>query len=146
VRGYLHDLGELYSVKAELTVTGSEDNLSPAMRRAVYRIVREAASNAARHGGGSQVSVGMVLNPQQTIIEIEDNGCGFEPPPPAMLVHRPGSGTRSGLGLLNMHQLARSFSGVLEIRSTPGQGTKIVVRMPEHSAGEGGAVEVAVSR
>jgi len=146
VRGYLQDLGELYGVEASLNVSGSEDNLSPAMRRAVYRIVREAASNAARHSGGNRVLVGMMLNPEQAIIEIEDNGCGFEPPPPAVLVQRPGRGARSCLGLLNMHQLARSFSGVLAIDSSPGKGTKITVRMPEHSREEGGTVEVAVSR
>ncbi len=146
VRGYLDDTGDLYGMHTSLTVAGSEDNLSPALRRAVYRIVREAASNAARHGKAKNVNVHMSLSPQQTIIEISDDGCGFVPPAPAATPLRSSAGARSGLGLLNMHQLARSFNGALVVQSAPGKGTRIIARIPEHVSEEGGAIEVAVSR
>lgn len=146
VRGYLDDIGELYGLNTTLSVAGSEDNLSPALRRAVYRIVREAASNAARHGHSRLISVSMSLSPQQTIVEIQDDGSGFEPPPPAVMALRTGTGARSGLGLLNMHQLARSFSGALVVDSAPGKGTRVTARIPEHVAEEGGVREVAASR
>ena len=145
VEGYLADLAEVYGLETDIAVTGSEDNLSPALRRAVYRIVREAASNAARHSQGGKIAVKMSLRPQQTVVEIEDDGQGFIPPVPATLADGPAPG-RSGLGLLNMNQLARSFNGALEVDSALGRGTRIVVKIPELAREEGGTVEVAASR
>jgi signal transduction histidine kinase len=157
IRSFLGDLGGLYLVSTDLKVTGSEDNLSPALRRAAYRIVREACSNAARHGRGTSIAVAMSLSPQQTVIEISDNGQGFDAPAALGLGlglgPAPGSkltaGARSGLGLLNMQQLAKSFNGSLVIDSAAGKGTRVVVRIPEHviAVGEGGGtVEAAASR
>ena len=148
IASFLSDLGDLYGMRTNLTVTGSEDNLSPAMRRAVYRIVREASGNAARHGRGSEILVHMSLTPLQTVIEVRDDGQGFSPPVMAAPAQRPATGSRRGLGLLNMQQLAKSFSGALEITSSPGQGTRLVVRIPDHVTDreEGGALEAVTRR
>jgi NarL family two-component system sensor histidine kinase LiaS len=130
IRACLDDIEGLYGIRTELEVTGSEENLSPALKRAVYRIVREASSNAARHGQGSVLRVRLGLTPKQTIIEVADNGVGFVPPPPDAQPPRQ-AGVRSGLGLLNMRQLAKSFNGAVKIDSTPGRGAVVTVRIPD---------------
>lgn len=134
IRACLDDVEALYGVNTALEVTGSEDNLSPALKRAVYRIVREATSNAARHGQASRLQVTMALTPQQTVLAIGDNGVGFVPPaldPVARQAAAAASGSRTGLGILNMTQLARSFNGSIAIDSAPGRGTLVTVKIPD---------------
>lgn len=131
VRACLDDIEGLYGISTALEVSGSEDNLSPALKRAVYRIVREASSNAARHGQGSRLQVRLTLSPKQTLLEVGDNGVGFVPAPFDSPAHRPPTAARTGLGLLNMRQLAQSFNGSIVIDSEPGRGTRVTVRIPD---------------
>ncbi len=149
LRSYLARLGELSGAQTELTLAGPQDNLSPALKRALYRMVREAASNAVRHGGGSRLAVALTVNPDQVVLEVKDNGRGFSPPPPSRLPREPaGPAGSSGLGLLNMAQLARAFNGSLRILSAPGAGARVIVRIPDHgrTARGGDAVETASGR
>jgi NarL family two-component system sensor histidine kinase LiaS len=145
IRSYLDDTSELYSVQTSLQVTGSEDNLSPALSRAVYRMVREGVSNAARHGRGSHIDVSLACSPSQTLLKISDDGCGFQVP--INLAYRPTTGpTHSGLGLLNMNQLARAFDGSLRIDSSPGKGTRLMIRIPDRQIESKGEIDETAAR
>lgn len=84
---------------------------------ALYRIAREAAANAARHSGGSAIEILLKSTRSGPVLEIRDNGQGFD----AL-----GSATRGrGLGLLLMEQYAEHAGIDLSIESAPGKGTVV---------------------
>jgi signal transduction histidine kinase/ligand-binding sensor domain-containing protein len=97
----------------------------------VYRIVQEALSNIVRHAGATAVTIEVnEMRPMLRII-VRDNGKGFANVPEAPRgPSREGVSPVSGFGFLSMHERARMFGGTLEIDSSPGSGTKIVLTVP----------------
>lgn len=121
---YLDEIGRLNNIKVDLQAEGSEENLSPAVRQALYRIVREACSNAVRHGGCDDLKVQMYMYPGKTELWVKDNGCGYDPGKLCA------SHTEAGLGTTNMIQLAERLGGRFIVESEPGQGTSVCCTIP----------------
>ncbi|MDO9235149.1 MAG: GAF domain-containing sensor histidine kinase [Aquabacterium sp.] len=98
------------------------DGLSEATRMQLYRITQEALSNVARHSGASELVVRWVVRgPDQALLCIHDNGCGFDP-----------AVTKAGhFGLENMQSRAREIGAELTLDSAPGQGTALCVQIGE---------------
>ena len=94
--------------------------LSAIAEEALYRIAQEALNNALKHSGASMVTIILSGNPDGADLEVNDNGIGFDPES----VKRKG-----GIGLLSMQQRAERLGGGLTIRSAPGEGTSITVRL-----------------
>jgi signal transduction histidine kinase len=93
--------------------------LGPQLQTAIYRVAQEAISNAVRHSGSRQVSVGLFRRQRAVVLEVSDDGSGFE----SRIPH-------AGLGLASMRERARSVSGKLAITSAPGTGTRIRLSVP----------------
>jgi signal transduction histidine kinase len=93
-----------------------------ATKIALYRILSEALSNAARHGDGVDVSVRVARSGRGDLVaEVSDNGPGFEV----------GSGRGRGrLGLAGMRERAELLGGRVEIESRVGAGTTIRAFLP----------------
>jgi signal transduction histidine kinase len=87
-------------------------------REALLRIVREAVTNATRHGGAGSISVELT-NGDGLSLRIADDGVGFDPADPS-----------AGFGLISMRDRARALGGELRIASRPGHGTEIEVVLP----------------
>jgi signal transduction histidine kinase len=113
---------------AERLGTGVELALEPgvdvpaATRESLVRIVREAVSNAARHGHAERV----VLSLERTDalrLSIADDGRGFDP---AARPARPDA----GFGLISMAERAEALGGSFSVRSAAGAGTTIEVALP----------------
>ena len=85
----------------------------------LLRIVREAVTNAARHGKAEVVHVEF-KNGNGLRLRIRDDGVGFDP-----TTARPG-----GFGLRVMRERARSIGGELTIDSRPDLGTEVEVVVP----------------
>jgi PAS domain S-box-containing protein len=90
---------------------------------ALFRIVQEATSNALKHARAHGVTVMLHHDPTQLEIAVEDDGCGFEPE----LAERQHP---DSLGLISMRERADLIGAAFDVRSSPGQGTRIVVRLP----------------
>jgi two-component system sensor histidine kinase UhpB len=111
-----------------------EMDLPPGFSRdaelAIYRIVQEALTNAARHAHPSAISVQVICDaPGVVIATVEDDGCGFD----VRAVRRSGV-PGQGLGILGMHERADLVGGQLTIESVPGKGTCVCVRIPLQEA------------
>ncbi|HET9396162.1 MAG TPA: ATP-binding protein, partial [Nitrospiraceae bacterium] len=83
------------------------------------RIAQEALNNAIKHGRGDKISVSLRGAPGCVHMSINDNGVGFDPQtaPP-------------GVGLSSMTERVEHVGGSLHIRSQPGGGTHVDVRIP----------------
>jgi signal transduction histidine kinase len=88
------------------------------------RIAQEAIGNALRHAKPTVISVNLRLDSPNLVLEIRDNGSGLDNT-------RPDSG--EGLGLGNMRDRAKNLGAELDIRTTAGRGTGIIVRLPINS-------------
>ncbi|MFG2576108.1 sensor histidine kinase [Streptomyces sp. NPDC048481] len=118
------DWGERSGVRAEFTVTGTAEQLHDEVAATLLRLAQEALSNAARHARASRVGVTLSFLGDDVILDIRDDGRGFDP-----LAVRPR--TRSGgFGLDGMRARAERVAGALTVESAPGQGTALSARVP----------------
>jgi Histidine kinase-, DNA gyrase B-, and HSP90-like ATPase len=91
------------------------------VRHDLFLVVKEAFNNILKHSQASEVRVRISANDTAVTIEIEDNGCGFDP--------AKNGGGRVGNGLTNMRKRIEGLGGELCLASTPSQGTKLKVRV-----------------
>lgn len=94
-------------------------HLSPEIETALYHIAQEVLNNALKHAAASAVNVRLVRLEQGVLLEITDNGCGFD-------TGQVGGG---GMGLDNMQARAKAIGASFEIHSKPGAGTRVSVKM-----------------
>jgi signal transduction histidine kinase len=92
---------------------------------AVFRAAQEVLSNVARHAAASSVLVQVLRQGDDLVIEIEDDGRGFDP---QMMAELAPSGR--GLGLLGVRERMELLGGSAEMESAPGHGTRVVLRAP----------------
>ena len=87
----------------------------------IYRFLQEALTNAIRHSGGERITISIAGNPTGLALRVEDDGGGFDP-----------ARSRRGRGLRSLGERAEALGGALDIRSAPGEGTEVELRMPLH--------------
>lgn len=111
--GFLQAIGPL---QADIDIDeDAADTLTPFARDNALHIIREALSNALRHGGADHILLELAATDAGVAMIIEDNGRGF--------VDTKASGP--GLGLTNMRERAAAVDATLEITSTPTKGTRL---------------------
>ena len=93
--------------------------LSAEIRHNLLLTTREALQNAVTHAHATEVRLTLKLDEAGLIIAIVDNGLGFDPE-----VASP-----EGNGLSNMHRRLQEIGGQLEVRSRPGQGTTVILKL-----------------
>jgi signal transduction histidine kinase len=104
---------------------GTEVRLSPPVELALYRIGQEALNNVVRHAQATQAALQIRFSPDAVTLEVSDNGVGFEvPESPAEFA--PGG----HFGLLGMYERTEMIGAKLNIRSSPGKGSRVVVTLP----------------
>jgi signal transduction histidine kinase len=120
VRLAARDVAARYEVdlRTDLDETIEAD---PEQKQALMRIVREAISNAARHGGAKQVFVRLDRGEEGFTLRIEDNGRGFD-------LAAVQADEDRGYGLTSMSERARLLPGVLTIASAPDHGAVVTVQ------------------
>jgi len=105
----------------EVSVQG-ESALPDDVRVALYRIAQEALNNVTKHAEASQVIVELEMEPEQVVLDIKDDGRGFDPEAVPQL----------GFGVRNMADRAKGIGAAFSLLSHPGQGVQIHVVWPEH--------------
>jgi signal transduction histidine kinase len=93
--------------------------LDPDVEAVIYRVAQEAIANALRHSGSRQVTVCLSRRQSSVVLDVADDGSGFDPGAP-----------QPGLGLASMRERAGSVGGKLTVRSAPGAGTKVRLSVP----------------
>ena len=95
------------------------ENIKPELEMTIYRISQEALANTAKHAGSTQVAVEISYNDNDIILNIKDDGKGFNV-----------KALSRGHGLKNMHQRAEDAGGSLQIISKPSLGTSVIATLP----------------
>jgi signal transduction histidine kinase len=139
---YLEDLGfipalemlareadRVGALSVDFIAGGNLRRLPPDLELAAYRIVQEALSNVIQHSGASRACVEVRFETDGLLLSVRDDGHGFEAP------DLPDALVRQGhLGLMGIQERAHLYGGQLSIRSMPGEGTLITVRLPRKAS------------
>jgi two-component system CheB/CheR fusion protein len=91
----------------------------------LFRIAQEALNNALRHGRADQIRISLSYQNGQSVLEVSDNGCGFDP-----VAKSHATGTGAGMGLRTMQYRAGILGGTLQIESRRDEGTRIRCAIP----------------
>ncbi len=120
----LNDLAVAYSSRLGIKVTATVTPvaLSVPAEHALLRIAQEALSNAVRHAQATEVTLALEELEQRITLSVTDNGRGFL----FQEAHRP-----HGLGLRSMQERIQELHGSFTLRTNPGQGTQVVVSLPQ---------------
>lgn len=106
-------------IKISMEAIGlDEEKLPEKLRLTVYRIIQEQFINILKYAKASAVVLKLVQENENLILTLHDNGVGFDT-----------SKKAEGIGLMNIKTRATLFNGEVTIRSSPGQGFELFVRM-----------------
>lgn len=125
LRALAESLSRRWGVAIEIRHANAEGMLSPSLRRNIDHIVREATSNAVRHGGASRIVVDLAVDDDRVEMTIRDDGRGF-----------PVSGRFDNEALAASNQQPRSiYSRVREaggtlVIETGNRGSCLAIRLP----------------
>ena len=98
------------------------NELPEAVIEIAQRIIQESLANIARHAQAAQASLRLVAAQDQLIVEVCDDGRGFDPQSVE---------SQSGhYGLIGMRERVRLAGGTLQVHSTPGKGSRILLHLP----------------
>jgi len=109
------------SIQIKTTVSG---RLPGVVEIAIYRIVQEALTNAAKHSKASHVQIHIGQKNGAFCCSIEDDGVGFD------VRAAQSNFKRKGLGLIGMQERLNGIGGTLSIVSSPGKGTRLLIQVP----------------
>ena len=110
-------------VDAKLEVRGTAHASSPGTEVVVLRIVQEALANARKHARATQVAVVIEYAPDAVVVEVRDDGTGFDTTAPT-----------AGFGLKGMDSRVLESGGTLDVTSKPGAGTTVRASLPTGGA------------
>ena len=111
---------------------GEHRPLRPIIRDEVYRIGREAVTNAFLHAKAAAIEVDVEYTNAFFRVVVRDDGCGIEPE----LLKK---GREGHWGLSGMHERSKAIGATLRVRSRAGAGTEVEITIPRAIAFEGQA-------
>jgi len=115
----LETVEERSGLKTEFVVEG-DGRLPPDAEEGLYRIAQEALNNALKHAQARHITVNLRLEEQAVILEITDDGIGFDTTT---------AREQGGLGLPGMEERATRLGARLTVKSQPGEGTIVKVKL-----------------
>ena len=120
----LEEWSERCAVAFDMFVSTKEYPVPPLVGNVLYRVLQEAITNVAKHAQATRVDVVVRSLSREVAMIVEDDGIGFD-----WSVSKLENGVR-GLGLLGVRERLALVGGTVEIESTPGSGTTLLMRVP----------------
>jgi signal transduction histidine kinase len=112
-------------IAARTVVTGEARRLPATLEITLLRAAQEALANVRRHARARQVTVTLSYMEDIAVLDVCDDGVGFDP---GALPMEPGR--QGGLGFVAMRERVEALQGTLTVESAPGQGSTLVVELP----------------
>ena len=123
----IQKLAEKISIPNKLQIQvvpfGFNERLENTLEIAIFRAVQEMATNIIKHSQATEATIHLTDHEDNINIMIEDNGVGFDS-------SKLDAGNADGMGLQNIKKKIVQLGGTLEIDSTPGKGTTIIIDIP----------------
>jgi signal transduction histidine kinase len=116
----LKQMTEGTGVAPEMRIEGSRRRLPPVVENNLLRIGQEAITNASKHARPTRIAVTLTFERRTIYLTVEDDGVGF-------VVGEQPSGDRRSFGLVGIKERAELLGGTFDLKSAPGQGTRVTV-------------------
>jgi two-component system sensor histidine kinase NreB len=126
---YADDCSARFPFVVDVQVTGTRRRLPSEVETALYRIAQEAITNVAKHAQATHAAIQLHFNEQEVALSINDNGVGMD-----VETGQQAAACGKGWGLAGIRERIQLVGGHLDIRSSPGAGTDLAVRVPVPSA------------
>jgi len=131
LENFVAEFGRRWNLQTTCLIEGTVENVSTEVESAVYRILQETLSNARKHAQCTEIAVKLKVDEDQWIIlDIKDNGCGFESSSAQQNLRKIQGNHQRGLGLISMRERAIQVGGKLIVESSKDQGTRILAMLP----------------
>lgn len=114
----LADSSSRGGLEVELVIDDPPPDVSPAVSRAVYRVVQEALTNSVRHGRARRARIEVSAGAEQVRVEVHDDGTC--PPAPAT----------GGHGLIGMRERVAAVGGTFDASAMPAGGFRVAASIP----------------
>ena len=129
LHGLQRDLG-----RSDISISVEHENvpsaLPPDLTLCLFRVAQEALQNALKYSKARQVSLRLRGEADQLLLTIVDDGVGFDVD----------AAWGRGLGLISMKERLEPLGGAIDVRSKPGAGTSIEVRVPSRASQDAASV------
>ncbi len=111
--------------KASLQVKGTPYSLPPLVEEGIYKVCHEALNNAAKHAQAEKVRVVLRYAESEVWLVVQDDGIGFSL---GQAVAKAEANNR--YGITGMNERAQQLGAVLQFITSPGRGTRVVMKVP----------------
>lgn len=120
-RRFIGDLFDAKGITWTLAVPPEAGRLklSPEQRRHLFLMLKEVVNNVVRHAHCRTVWISIAHADRAVLARVRDDGLGFVPDP-----------SSRGGGLANMRARVAASGGEIDVKSAPGQGTRVRIRIP----------------
>jgi len=119
---HLNDFQKRTGIHCKLISSVECINMDIDFSTALFRIFQEVLTNVVRHSKATEVRAYMREDEESFLLEVEDNGKGFE---------KENLLSSESLGFLGMKERAQIFGGSVTMTGKPGMGTKVTVNIPQ---------------
>jgi two-component system, NarL family, sensor histidine kinase DegS len=123
LRRYVQQFTDKFKVEVGVSINGMNGRLPSQLEVAIFRIVQEALMNVAKHAHANHAQITIEVNGDVIVVNVEDDGTGFNADDPR--INDP-----KFRGLTTMRQRVEMFGGQLNLDTTPGKGTRVLVNLP----------------
>jgi len=108
-------------LKVEVQDFGLENRLENSLEITIFRIIQELVTNVIKHANASEATISITQHKDSLNIIVEDNGRGFD----AQKFQQ-----KEGMGLSGIERRIEHLEGTLEVDSSPGNGTSVLIDIP----------------
>jgi signal transduction histidine kinase len=119
---YFKEINNHTGHNIDFSMVGFDHRLDADMETVFYRFSQEALTNALKHSGADKFRLSIIKSYPKIIFRAEDDGIGFD----TQII---GTDKRN-LGLLGMRERTSLLGGTFQLRSQPGEGTRIRIEIP----------------
>jgi signal transduction histidine kinase len=119
-------IGEQYHVPVEFENRSGDEPMETDRQVILFQVVRELLVNVGKHSRASRAKVILSLEKRSLKVQVNDDGVGFD----ATRIYDP-KGKDGGFGFFSMRERLNYLGGGLEVYSKPGQGTQIILLVPQ---------------
>ena len=122
LRAAIEDLaGEVRAdgLDVEMTIDGPLEQVDDELHTTIYRVIQELFHNVVKHSGTERLNLAVTVEPKAVEVSVQDFGKGFVAGQPT-----------NGFGLAGIRERVRLAGGSYDLHTTPGEGTRVVIRLP----------------
>lgn len=126
IRFELKRIEQSAMIKCNFITEGEDFAIDAKKEIVIYRMIQEILNNILKHAAATEISISMLYTPLNFILNIKDNGKGFD-----QLEAVSRNIADAGSGIRNLQKRAALVGADLQITSQPGQGTDILITLPK---------------